>query len=580
MFLDAQHDDNNRLFQTSYERGLRAVEAAMAAAPDASELERAKDLYDCLVLVRSAQGTQPPLDKTLGAASWQAVDEFVSGVCQGALHALPTFWRVARDHAEGKFSASGGKAPAPVAQEARVWAAECISWLTSSLSHFFALESFRTRAKQPLYQALPAWVPPTSCSISATQHMGRILATLSDTVKELRALAIPDTSTQLNALLLDTRFHFTEVLCCLWLRDARLCHYLESWTPNTQQPSTTSYLFTFSVFNRWNAREGAFLADISTQARKTTPESQIDGMFVDRLQSTFVRVLEVFLQGIKTAAEASEDVPDLQRMVCLQQGQVLPAPVDRDTRVLLSASNLSHLRLHVIGAWVKQFEDAYHVNLQPQLSALLATCNELDTALLGDSVRRHGDMVRKVISDGILHSGIQWAQLERPTGVNPFVYHALLLLVQVHAQIRATVPALVGRVIGALVEVLAEAVLQSYSAVPTFNLGGMLQATLEIEFVHQTLSYHVSPRAEATLKKVYETISERYASQRRGGSDAMLAQELEGVKQTLIASRKATALEFLCFRRPKSDDARKDAAPKPSSAPPDTVGTSGMPGAM
>ena len=173
-------------------------------------------------------------------------------------------------------------------------------------------------------------------------------------------------------------------------------------------------------------------------------------------------------------------------------------------------------------------------------------------------MRRKGEHIRSILHTGILESGIMWGAAPRPSAVSPFIYQALLFLVQVHAQIRATVPALVSRVIVALVDIMADVTLEAYSRVHTFNMGGMLQATLEIEFVHQTMAYHVSPRAEATLKHVYETISQRYsASAAARNESSSLQRELEGVKHTLIASRKATALEFMCFRRPKTDKKKR-----------------------
>lgn len=167
-------------------------------------------------------------------------------------------------------------------------------------------------------------------------------------------------------------------------------------------------------------------------------------------------------------------------------------------------------------------------------------------------MRRRGEHIKEIIRQGILESGIKWNACKRPTGVNAFIYQALLQLVEVHAQIRATVPSLVSRVIVALVEILTDAILDAYCRIPAFNTEGMLQATLEIEFVHQTMSFHVSPKAENTLKRVYETISQRYSFSGNIDKPADMQKNLENVKHTLIASRKATALQFLCFRRPKA----------------------------
>lgn len=130
---------------------------------------------------------------------------------------------------------------------------------------------------------------------------------------------------------------------------------------------------------------------------------------------------------------------------------------------------------------------------------------------------------------------------------------------------------LVARTLGALVEELANSALEAFSKVERFGMGGMLQATLEIEFMHQTLSQHVSPQADSTLQSIYKTISQSYYRKPSPNSAAELQQELEGLKRTLVASRRATALQFLCFRRVRTEnekkerDAAKSAAPVPPS---------------
>jgi len=558
VFLESQRAHIGSLLRSTSHREQLAIQTARASAlvrESGAPLDQARDLHECLVLVRTSYGTKPTFPHAFGSTTWQAIEELVASMCRTVLQTVPPFWRVARNHTQGKFSNEPALTHAPIHAQSKAWAVESIELFTSVLSRFFEQAPFRTRAMQPLLQQLPSWVPDPTCSLSATYYMSNILNTLAETIKELRVLAIPGTSTTLNALLLDTRFQFTEVLCLLWLRDAHLCHYLENWQPNSQQPTITSYLFAFSVFNRWNAREGFYLADVRTKTTtQNTPESEVDSAFIQRLKDTFVSVLEAFMHGIVTAAQSPSDVPEL--LVLRNEGAV--SPRDRDTRILVSVSNLSHLRSHVIGAWSKQFEDAYHVSLATEQQRLLGLCAQLDAALLDDSVRRKGEHIRSILHTGILESGIMWGAAPRPSAVSPFIYQALLFLVQVHAQIRATVPALVSRVIVALVDIMADVTLEAYSRVHTFNMGGMLQATLEIEFVHQTMAYHVSPRAEATLKHVYETISQRYsASAAARNESSSLQRELEGVKHTLIASRKATALEFMCFRRPKTDKKKR-----------------------
>lgn len=77
------------------------------------------------------------------------------------------------------------------------------------------------------------------------------------------------------------------------------------------------------------------------------------------------------------------------------------------------------------------------------------------------------------------------------------------------------------------------------------------QATLEIEFMHQTLTKYVTPSAAKTLSELYNKISQAYA---RKSGDENLQTHLDGVKKTLAETRRATGIEFLCFRQTKTKD--------------------------
>lgn len=66
--------------------------------------------------------------------------------------------------------------------------------------------------------------------------------------------------------------------------------------------------------------------------------------------------------------------------------------------------------------------------------------------------------------------------------------------------------------------------------------------------MHQTLSRHVSPTADKTFTELYNKISQAY--QRRPG-DSNLQGSLDVVKKTLADTRRATGIEFLCFRQTK-----------------------------
>ena len=75
--------------------------------------------------------------------------------------------------------------------------------------------------------------------------------------------------------------------------------------------------------------------------------------------------------------------------------------------------------------------------------------------------------------------------------------------------------------------------------------------------MHQTLSRHVGPTADKTFTELYNKISQAY--QRRPG-DSNLQGSLDVVKRTLADTRRATGIEFLCFRQTKDRSAKGQAA--------------------
>jgi exocyst complex component 2 len=82
--------------------------------------------------------------------------------------------------------------------------------------------------------------------------------------------------------------------------------------------------------------------------------------------------------------------------------------------------------------------------------------------------------------------------------------------------------------------------------------------------MHQTLSIHVTPHADTTLQSIYKTISQSYYRKPSPDSAGELQSELEGLKRTLVASRRATALQFLCFRKIRTEEKEKEEREKSS----------------
>ena len=84
----------------------------------------------------------------------------------------------------------------------------------------------------------------------------------------------------------------------------------------------------------------------------------------------------------------------------------------------------------------------------------------------------------------------------------------------------------------------------------------MLQATLEMEFLHQTLNTHVSSNADATLQEIYKIISAAYKPPPSSSSEGAneLQKELEQLKMTLTQARQSNGITVPVLQRKKGTD--------------------------
>ncbi|PWN47770.1 hypothetical protein IE53DRAFT_390079 [Violaceomyces palustris] len=575
VYLESQHAHLRSLMRKSYDLHVSRAEAAKAAGDlgPRGDKVRAKDIQRCVQFLLKPDASYDP---AIGAEGWKTIQELVKNLSETIVQALPNFWRVARNHRDGKFvkdkQSEGARHQSErIFSQARSWATESLDAYVSMVSHFFTLTDVAILARQPL-SGLPSWVPKGTCSATAAHFMRSTLVELADSINDLSALNI-NNSGSLKGLLANARFKFTEVLCQLWQEDAKLFHHLEDWTLNPDQQATTLFLKDLAVFHKSNARAAYHIAggrDGELGERSRSKEPPVPAEFTARIKAAFLDALYAFLDGLIQLAFSDYDPLDPRTMANHKGGGFSDEPRllsttttttldvrELDTRILLSVTNLWHLNKVVVPNLIKQFQEAYQVNMSDDLATLDEVAQQLDGILFNDYIKRKTGVISNTIRTGILQSGIDWQRIPKPSGVHPFIYEALLSLVQVHAQVRSVTKPLVQRTMTALTEELANVTLSCFNEVSRFGMGGMLQATLEIEFMHQTLSHHISNQAESTLKQVYETISQKYQQNLvvQGGKEAeALKNELEAVKRTLVASRKATALEFLCFRKPRSKE--------------------------
>jgi len=131
--------------------------------------------------------------------------------------------------------------------------------------------------------------------------------------------------------------------------------------------------------------------------------------------------------------------------------------------------------------------------------------------------------------------------------VKPYVYEALLSLVLVHTQVSTTAASLTGQVLSFLLEQTSRELLEAFKTRPRYSLEMLMQATLDVEFVAQTLSHYTTDRASELQSLVYQELDGRTDNDAR----TRLQAELPEMRAVLKRLREASKNEFACFRKPK-----------------------------
>ncbi|KAG8898325.1 hypothetical protein FRB99_007508 [Tulasnella sp. 403] len=124
----------------------------------------------------------------------------------------------------------------------------------------------------------------------------------------------------------------------------------------------------------------------------------------------------------------------------------------------------------------------------------------------------------------------------------------LQCLVEFHSKVNAVSKNLLDRAMNTLVADVTSEALRCFKQVRRFGMGGMLRATLEIEFMHQILQKYVTNSTSVMFTDIYTTISDCY-ERRSDTAQQNLQAQLDGVKKTLGEARRATSINFVCFKK-------------------------------
>lgn len=415
------------------------------------------------------------------------------------------------------------------------------------------------------WEKLAFW-PPWSNSISAAYYLSKMLALVGSGASDMASMGPvasgdPQVLDNLKFLVGASRERCVTALCAAWNRDAENVKCVEDWQRSTDAGDVTRMPNIFSVF------EGALLTGMQKilfmpDAVEKTGASNIvlppPTKLLQMVRSQYVTTLYKALSGMVENAERSAKKGDDEWATthdgwqdssssALAAGWNAVDAGDRNVRMLLTLSNLQAHRSQIVPRLNAQFENAFSVKLTDESKAIRDVLGQIDARLFQSYTKQSIDKLRDIIQAGL--SAADWAPPanQRPQTAKLYVYEALLSLVLVHSQVSTTAPSLTPQVLSFLLEQTSMQILDALRRRPRYSLEALMQATLDLEFVAQTLSHYTTDRASELQSQIYQELDSRTDNDAR----ARLQSELPEMRSVLKKLRDASKNEFACFKKSK-----------------------------
>ncbi|KAI0694957.1 exocyst complex component Sec5-domain-containing protein [Cytidiella melzeri] len=587
-YFDAQHKYILASMKDTYHTTTKAIQVAHEksateiTAPEILTSAITAQLRLCLAALDAKQADGVLLQAG-GHTVWQAVLTMVKNVSEVMLLSLPSFWKICRAFLDGRFKKNVSAVSRRSPTQVRTMALDIIKEYISLFSEFFMLSDVAVVTASPSLSGSPTppLLPRDSNSLTTAHHLMKILGEIQETVNEVNGMEISsEAGASLKGFLESARWKFEDILVHGWLRDTNMFYHLESWRESTSDPYTTMYLSQIRTFQRqmttsaFKIAGGVDLSSSAVSASRLVKQNPIAPVFVSKITKAFLDSLYAFLDGlVHLASDESPNITsepamnDFTEMSAKDSLELLDIH-DADTRLLLVISNFGHLSRTDIPSMLNELESAFGTSVQDDKQTLNAVVQELDKTLFETYVKPKSAILQSIVRGGVLDGAVDWYETPLPKEIRSYIFDVLICLVGIHAQVSAAAAPLLDRTLNALVEDIADEALRCFRQVKKFGMGGMLrvshmtivscgradvfplrQATLEIEFLHQTLSRYVKPSAAKTLSELYNRISKAYDPPKDNADD--IQTHLDSVKKTLAETRRATGIEFLCFRQTK-----------------------------
>ncbi|KAJ5771277.1 uncharacterized protein N7511_003328 [Penicillium nucicola] len=433
-----------------------------------------------------------------------------------------------------------------------------------------------------------AFWPPFSNSLSGVHYLSKFLIILGSAASEMAALrpiaSAGKSHDLLRSLVSLSRERCARVACAAWSKDSEVCKMLEDWTRDIENRDLTKMPGFFVAF------EGAILGGMQkilyiSEARAKPGSvdviTQPPAKLLQMVRSQFASSVYKALSGLVENAERPTSVEEENEWVIARPAitsQATDAAVsvlsadsvdwcNRNVRILLTLSNLKALQAEYVPQLISNFESAFSVKLTEEAKTVRDVLAQIEDRLFHSYVNPSTTILNDTIAAGIGSS--DWVpSTDRPEQVRPYVYNTMLTMVLVHTEISTTIPStvspnpdphvskasskLLATVLTYLVTQICSTLLAAFRARPSFSLAALMQATLDTEFIAQSLSQYATDEASGMQSQIYVELDARTTNEAR----VKLQAELGEMRGTLKRLRDRTKGEFACFRKRSSNGSK------------------------
>ena len=386
---------------------------------------------------------------------------------------------------------------------------------------------------------------------------------------------------KIKAMVGGARERCVRAVCDAWNKDAESCKNLEDWTRSPENRDQTKMPMHFMGFEKnilLGLQKILYFSEAPMKPGSadvvTPPPAKLLQMVKTQFVTSVYKALSGMVENAERPVKVDEDdwivVTSDMANLHVDNPPIASDAIDassRNVRMLLTLSNLKGLRIDLVPQLVTLFESFFSVKLTDESKTIRDVLGQIDTRLFQSYTRPTISTLTKTIKDGI--NAPDWAPTSSsPTQVRPYVYTTMLILVMVHTEVSTTVStpsissspantsALLTEILSYLLEAVSSALLDAFSTrkPEKYTLPALMQATLDTEFIAQTMGQYATNKASETQSEIYQVLDKRTSNDAR----AKLQQELGEMRITLKKLREGSRGSFGCFRRQRQDRGRSE----------------------